>query len=128
MKKLPIGAKEIHWLEVALRLTHVDQIKSALTLAQYPRDTVFVREGEKSQGLYVLYQGRVVVSKIRPKTGVSVPFRALTATVTATEPCTVFLLDAEQVLALLKKRPDLSVRLHWKAGERLGELDWLQNF
>jgi CRP/FNR family transcriptional regulator len=144
MKKLPLGNDQLRWLQTSLKAPAIERIWSAMSLRRFETDEVVIREGEKSQGLYVLYEGRVVVSRVRQKTGVSMPIQSLlpgdffgeitllekgsrTATVTATEPSSVFLLDAGQLRSLLDSQPDLEARLRWKAGERLSELDWLQN-
>ncbi|MFH1724801.1 MAG: cyclic nucleotide-binding domain-containing protein [Elusimicrobiota bacterium] len=148
VRKLPVGTKEMRWLGLTLRSSEVfghlrvgqvEEILNGFVLYRYPRDCVVIEQGDKDQALYVLFKGRVVVT--RRRWGLfSTPIRSLLpgdvfgemaliyraprfATVTTTEPSDVFMLSAADFTKMLDKSPKFKDYLTKKAEQRKVELE-----
>jgi CRP-like cAMP-binding protein len=148
LQRLRVGPREFQWLSRSLRavdffsnlkMRELDEILASISLFLYPADSVVILEGASDEGLYVLYVGRVIVSRRRAWRLFASPMKSLlpgdffgeiallerrprTATVTTTEPSALFHLGADDFRFVLENDPSLARRIGQVADERKREL------
>jgi len=103
-----------------------------------PRGTVLFREGEQGQGMYVVQQGRVTISKragevekILTQLGPGeflgemafLNDRPRSATATCAEDCRLLVIDPRTFEAMIRTNAEIAVRLIKKLAGRLAEAD-----
>jgi CRP-like cAMP-binding protein len=144
MQRARIRPAELRWLWKSLR--QLDFFKGlpkdffrklapAVSLWLFPADRIVVEEDTESDGLFLLYQGRVVVSRFSPGRDCSLTVKSLlpgdvfgeiallercyrTATVTTTDASAIFVIQADQFRAILEENPDIKRHLRRIAQER----------
>jgi len=148
MQRTLCGSYELRWLWTSLRVleffdglpySRLQKLAPAVSLWLFPSYRLVIREGADTEGLFVLYKGRAVVSRHSPTRGCRMPVESLlpgdhfgeialldrsyrTATVETTEPSAIFVLQAEQFRAILDENPDLDKRLRRVSEQRKLEL------
>lgn len=149
IQKLRVGVREYEWLGRALRaveffsnltLGQLERILPSIALFKYPEGHTIIREGDHDEALFVLYRGRVVISRRKKWRLFNSPIKSLlpgdffgeiallehrprTASVGATEESLIFVLQAEDFRFILEKNPDLDRRIRQVATERKFELE-----
>jgi CRP-like cAMP-binding protein len=149
LQRVRCGPDKLHWLWSNLRaldfFNRLDKSERhrfapAVSMWLFPANHVVIEEGADSQGLFVLYQGRVVVSRLSPLRGYPMAVQSLlpgdffgeiallekiyrTATVTTTDPSAIFVIQADQFRAILDANPDLDQRFRRIAAERRLDLE-----
>ncbi len=148
MEKLRVGQAELRWLArslksidffSALTMGQVDEILPAIGLYRYPADTLIMKQGDKDKALFVLYKGRLVVSRrrwgvffkpiasLRPGDFFGeiaiLDQKSRNATVKSTEQSEIFVLMADEFSYILERSPSLATYMRQVSSRRKFELE-----
>jgi len=147
-ERLPFSTAHIRWLNQALRAVElfqgltvgdIDKLLPCIGFYRFPEGHVLIREGEREEALFILYQGRVVISR-RRLLRTQVPVASLlpgdffgemamlnraarSASATATEESEVFVIQSGEFRFLLERNARLAAHLRRVAAFRSFELE-----
>jgi type IV pilus assembly protein PilB len=106
----------------------------------YPPNTAIVREGAQGDSMFIIKEGKVDIKKREPSLGMDLTIASLdsgsvfgemalltgnprNATVVATQPTTVFVLEKKAFEGLLTEHPSISISLNKIVAKRIEELN-----
>jgi CRP-like cAMP-binding protein len=112
-----------------LSFSEVLEVAGALKTAEFERGDEILGEGDASQSLYIIADGRVEVQRGEKRLAVLgagshfgemalLTNRPRSATVRATEPCRVLVLTREQLYPLFQNNPVIAVKFLWNLSVR----------
>lgn len=123
-----------------LKDEELQRLSEILKERVYPPNTAIVREGAQGDSMFIIKEGKVDIKKREPSLGMDLTIASLdsgsvfgemalltgnprTATVVATQPTTVFVLEKETFERLLTEHPSISISLNKIVAKRIEELN-----